>query len=96
MVKEELIKKYGADILKRNNLKFKHIPHPRKVIEPSVAFLVTSILSDTASRAEIFGNHLNISRIAAVKTGTTDNFKDAWTVRFHARISHWCLDWKQL
>ncbi len=55
---------------------------PQQVIEPGVAFLITSILSDTTARKEVFGNSLNISFPAAVKTGTTDGFRDALTVGY--------------
>lgn len=54
-------------------------PKGQKVLEPEVAFQISSILSDNKTRSEIFGNSLNISRTAAVKTGTTENYRDAWT-----------------
>lgn len=75
-----------ADILeikdKENNTIYKYTPSPYKVIESDVSFLISSILSDNVTRAEEFGNALTISRPAAVKTGTTDNYKDAWTVGY--------------
>ncbi len=52
------------------------------MIEPEIAFLISSILSDNGARAEIFGNALNISQPAAVKTGTTDRYQDAWTIGY--------------
>jgi 1A family penicillin-binding protein len=57
-------------------------PTPQPALEPQVAFLVSSILSDNKARAEIFGKLLTISRPAAAKTGTTQDYRDAWTVGY--------------
>src|SRR4029077_6124996 len=46
------------------------------------AYLISNILSDNRARAEEFGGALTISRIAAVKTGTTSDFRDALTVGY--------------
>lgn len=54
----------------------------KRVWSESVAFIISSILSDTRARAEMFGSALNISRPAAVKTGTTDDYRDAWTIGY--------------
>lgn len=67
---------------KRGHLIYQHQPDPRRTVEDKYTFLISSILSDNKSRAEIFGTALNISRPAAVKTGTTENFKDAWTIGY--------------
>jgi 1A family penicillin-binding protein len=61
---------------------YQHTPKPERVMEPEVAFLISSILSDNPARAEMFGNALTISRPAAVKTGTTEDYKDAWTIGY--------------
>ncbi|QQG43787.1 MAG: PBP1A family penicillin-binding protein [Candidatus Daviesbacteria bacterium] len=61
---------------------FSYQPTPQKVLEPEQAFLISSILSDANSRAEVFGNILNISRPAAVKTGTTEDFRDSLTLGY--------------
>src|SRR5260370_31011830 len=57
----------------------------RQAIDPAVAFIMAQIMSDDNNRALIFGYnsplHLK-DRIAAAKTGTSDNFKDAATVGF--------------
>lgn len=60
--------------------------HPQGVraIREDVAFLMSSILSDKASRYHEFGpgNPLELDRPAAAKTGTTDSFKDNWTIGY--------------
>src|SRR5439155_2644079 len=60
--------------------------HPQGVqaIREDVAFLMSSILADKASRYHEFGpgNPLELDRPAAAKTGTTDSFKDNWTVGY--------------
>jgi 1A family penicillin-binding protein len=67
---------------KGNKIIFRHTPQSKEVLDPSISFLISSILSDTSARAETFGNALTISRPAAVKTGTTDNYKDSLTLGY--------------
>jgi len=54
----------------------------RVVFSEQVAYIISSILSDNRARAEVFGSALTISRPAAVKTGTTENYRDAWTIGY--------------
>jgi membrane peptidoglycan carboxypeptidase len=70
--------------------------HPQGVraISPEVAFLMSSILSDKASRYHEFGpgNPLELlDRPAAAKTGTTDSFRDNWTIGYtpHLTVGVW-------
>lgn len=53
-----------------------------EVISKEAAFIISSILSDNNARAEEFGGALTISRPAAVKTGTTEDYRDALTVGY--------------
>lgn len=59
-------------------------PQGRQVISPEVAYLISDILSDANARRPAFGNALDLKdgRIAAVKTGTTDDWKDSWTMGY--------------
>lgn len=61
---------------------FTHSPEQVQVISSDVTFLISSILSDNTARAEVFGNALTVSRPAAVKTGTTNDYKDALTIGY--------------
>lgn len=52
-------------------------------ISQAGAYLISDILSDNAAKAPIFGDSLVVpGRTAAVKTGTTDNNRDAWTIGY--------------
>lgn len=57
-------------------------PKQTAVLDPSSAFFISSILSDNRARADVFGDTLTLSRPAAVKTGTTENYRDAWTIGY--------------
>lgn len=57
----------------------------KRVLEPWVAQLVTSILSDNEARAPIFGEksvlYFEGGGVAA-KTGTTESFRDGWVIGY--------------
>jgi membrane carboxypeptidase/penicillin-binding protein PbpC len=57
---------------------------PLQVVDPRAAWLISDILSDDRARATGFGLNsvLKIDRVAAVKTGTTTNFHDNWTIGY--------------
>ena len=64
-------------------------PSPRRVMDARVAWLISDILSDDNARSLGFQAHsvLNLDRPAAVKTGTTTNFHDNWTVGYTPELA---------
>jgi len=57
---------------------------PLQVLDPRVVWLISEILSDDQARKIGFGANstLKIEHTAAVKTGTTTNFHDNWTIGY--------------
>ncbi len=64
-------------------------PTGDQVIRAEHAFLITSILSDNNARAPMFGTDsvLNVGFPAAVKTGTTNDYRDNWTIGYTPDIT---------
>lgn len=78
---------YGAQIYKKET---KGV----QVLDPGVAFILSDILADNNARLIEFGANtpLNIpGRRISVKTGTTDNKRDNWTIGFdqNALVATW-------
>lgn len=66
-------------------LRYMAAPEPGPpVLDPRVAFLITDILKDPDARALGFGSWspLNLPRPAAVKTGTSSDWRDNWTIGY--------------
>lgn len=61
-------------------------PQRREILPPQLAFLMNDILSDRTARCAGFGcpNVLELpgSRAVAVKTGTTNDYRDGWAVGY--------------
>jgi penicillin-binding protein 1C len=60
-----------------------------QVLDPRNAFMITSILSDNRARSSAFGPNsvLRVSFPAAVKTGTTDDNRDSWTMGYTPNLT---------
>src|SRR3989344_1779641 len=60
-------------------------PDGKKVLDEGIAFIISDILSDNGARTAAFGSnsYLNIAgKTVAVKTGTTDQKRDNWTIGY--------------
>ncbi|MBN1888752.1 MAG: transglycosylase domain-containing protein [Thermoflexales bacterium] len=59
-------------------------PEGEQVCSAEHAYLITSILSDNNARTPAFGANspLKLDRPAAAKTGTTDDYRDNWTMGY--------------
>jgi membrane peptidoglycan carboxypeptidase len=67
-------------------------PATEQVIDPALAYLMVDILSDNNARAAAFGSNSELKRDfedrpIAAKTGTTNNFRDNWTVGFTPQLA---------
>ncbi|MDW8065511.1 MAG: penicillin-binding protein 1C [Anaerolineae bacterium] len=70
---------------RRGQLRYAPLSEPGpQVLDPRVVFLITDILKDPNARALGFGSWspLNLSRPAAVKTGTSSDWRDNWTIGY--------------
>jgi len=57
----------------------------KRVLDPQVTYLMNNVLSDDPSRAQTFGAGSALTlpgRPVAAKTGTTNSYKDAWTLGY--------------
>lgn len=62
----------------------------REVLDPQIAYQINHVLSDNDARAFVFGtnNYLTIGgRPVAAKTGTTQEFRDAWTIGYTPNLT---------
>jgi 1A family penicillin-binding protein len=78
---------------KYDNTIFSAQKDQRRAISEQGAYLISDILSDNAARARFFGSALNVIgtdyrvKTVAVKTGTTDDSRDAWTIGYTPNVA---------
>ena len=72
------------------NILEKYEGNPQQIIKPDTTHTLSSILSDDIARTPTFGANSVLKipgREVAVKTGTTNNNKDAWTIGYTPSIA---------
>lgn len=72
----------------RGNVLFRATRGRWKVLDPSIAEMTTEILREVVERGTGAGaRKLGVPRGTAGKTGTTDNYQDAWFVGFDRKVT---------
>lgn len=67
---------------------FENRQSPERVQSHAASYQISDILADDAARAPTFGSALNVSgRDVAVKTGTTNDNRDAWTIGYTPQLA---------
>lgn len=84
---------YAIERIERDGVPIEGYPYPvpqgTQAIDPGHAYLMQSILSDKVARIPSFGENTPISPPypAGAKTGTTNDFRDNWTMGFTTEIA---------
>lgn len=68
-----------------------YLDKAQQVIEPQYTRMINDILSDSEARKPLFQNSFNLTvfddREVALKTGTTDDYRDAWAMGYTPSIT---------
>jgi 1A family penicillin-binding protein len=78
------VENYKGEVLEEYNFD-ENPPKGEKVLPEEVTYLISHILLDNNARVAAFGSHSNLvipGHAVSVKTGTTDDLRDNWTVGF--------------
>ncbi len=80
------VRNQRSELLYRNDCALQgQICAQKRVLSPTVSYLISNILSDNQARSPAFGLHsvLHIpNQEVAVKTGTTNSLRDNWTIGY--------------
>ena len=74
----------------QGNIIDKYVPFPRQVLPAQTSRVISSILSDNTARTPAYGPYspLYVSeRDVAVKTGTSNDYRDAWIIGYTPNIA---------
>lgn len=104
---EELVRLYGALAREGESLPLRHFVDeppvaPKRLLHRETAQLVRHLLSDSQARRPMFpaGGPLDFPYAVAVKTGTSQGYRDAWAVAFSDRllVAVWVgnHDWRRM
>ncbi|MFH0846258.1 MAG: transglycosylase domain-containing protein [Patescibacteria group bacterium] len=76
---------------KNGNIIESFTAHPRRVLPIQTSLLITDVLSDNKARTPAFGSNSPLyfgeNNDVACKTGTTNDYKDAWIVGYSSKIA---------
>lgn len=74
---------------KNDKTVFTYKPKNDRAMSEQAAYIMSSMLSDNVARAPTFGSSLTLSggRAAAVKTGTTEDYRDALTIGYTPTVT---------
>lgn len=86
----KIVDKSGNQVYPKQSFLFaNNAQSGRRLVDAGYTYLISDILNDNNARSMEFGlnSQLKISRPAAVKTGTTDESRDAWAVGYTPQIA---------
>lgn len=78
------VETYTGKVLEEINLE-ENLPAGEKIIDPEITYLISHILLDNNARSQAFGTSSQLvipGHAVSVKTGTTDDLRDNWTVGY--------------
>jgi len=84
---------YSIERIERNGVVIQgypyEVPEGTRVVDADQAYLLQSIMSDTEARIPSFGRETPISPTypAGAKTGTTNDFRDNWTMGYTTEVA---------